>query len=65
MCSLALRSILLNDLKVHSICANSTLRFMLHAFVFLGMEMSFTSTRKAHCVLAYARTQSNKTVQRL
>jgi len=38
---------------------------MLHAFVFLGMEMSFTSTRKAHCVLAYARTQSNKTVQRL
>lgn len=37
---------------------------MFVAFIFTGIEMPFTTKEKAFCVLEYARTQSNKTVQR-
>ena len=36
---------------------------MFDAFIFTDIEMPYTGREKAFCVLEYARSQSNKTVQ--
>ena len=36
---------------------------MFNVLIFTDMEMTFTGREKALCVLEYARSQSNKTVQ--
>ena len=36
---------------------------MLDVFIFTYIEMQFTGKEKAFCVLEYAQSQSNKTVQ--
>ena len=36
---------------------------MFDVFIFTDIEMPFTGREKAFCVLEYARSQSNKTVQ--
>ena len=38
-------------------------RSNLDVFIFTDIEMPFTGREKAFCVLDYARSQSNKTVQ--
>ena len=36
---------------------------MFDVFIFTGIEMPFAGRENAFCVLEYARSQSNKTVQ--
>ena len=36
---------------------------MFYVFIFTDIEMPFTGREKSICVLKYARSQSNKTVQ--
>ena len=36
---------------------------MFNVLIVTGIEMSFTGREKASCLLEYARSQSNKTVQ--
>ena len=36
---------------------------MFYVFIFADIEMPFTGREKAFCVLEYARSQLNKTVQ--